>query len=91
MGHDISQEYRFISTDTLLPVELQLPADEQARIIHEAMLKEQRDNYARAQGAKINAMLTVAKNLLNAGDSINKIVSVTGLTHEEVEGLQNTN
>ena len=65
----------------------ELSADEKARQLYEARLKEQRDSYAREKGAILN----VAKNLLNAGDSIDKIVSVTGLTRKEVEGLQITN
>ena len=65
---------------------LELSADEKARLLYEARLKEQRDNYAREKGAEKKAMLNVAKNLLNAGDSIEKIISVTGLTREEVEG-----
>jgi hypothetical protein len=32
--------------------------------------------------------LSIAKNLLLAGDPIDKIVSVTGLTREEVEGMR---
>ena len=66
---------------------LELSADEKARQLYEARLKEQRDSYAREKGAILN----VAKNLLNAGDSVDKTVSVTGLTREEVEGLQITN
>ena len=66
---------------------LELSADEKARQLYEARLKEQRDNYAREKGIILN----VAKNLLNAGDSVDKIVGVTGLTREEVEGLQITN
>jgi len=67
---------------------LELSADEKARQLYEARLKEQRDIYARERGAEINATIKVAKNLLSVGDSIDKIVAVTGLTHEEVEGLQ---
>jgi len=33
----------------------------------------------------------IAKNLLNVGDAIEKVISVTGLTREEVERLQVTN
>ena len=64
---------------------LELSADEKARQLYEARLKEQRDNYAREKGA----VFTIAKNLLRVGDTIDKVVMVTGLSHEEVETLQN--
>jgi predicted transposase/invertase (TIGR01784 family) len=66
---------------------LELSADEKARQLYEARLKEQRDNYAREWGAVNKAMMAVAKNLLSAGDTIEKIAMVTGLSHEEIEGL----
>ena len=64
---------------------IELSADEKARQLYEARLKEQRDNYAREKGA----IFTIAKNLLRVGDTIDKVVMVTGLTHEEVEYVQN--
>ena len=63
----------------------ELSADEKARQLYEARLKEQRDSWAREKGA----VLKIAKNLLSVGDTIEKIVMVTGLTYEEVEDLQN--
>jgi hypothetical protein len=33
-------------------------------------------------------MFEVAKNLLKVGDSIDKVITVTGLTYEEVENLR---
>jgi hypothetical protein len=36
-----------------------------------------------------NERLTIAKSLLTMGDSVDKIVMVTGLTHTEVEKLRN--
>jgi predicted transposase/invertase (TIGR01784 family) len=41
----------------------------------------------RAEG-KAEAILTVAKNLLNGGDSVDKIVAVTGLPRTEVEAVR---
>ena len=35
--------------------------------------------------------IEIAKNLLKTGDSIDKVVMVTGLTYEEVENLRDTN
>jgi len=67
----------------------ELSADEKARQLYEARLKEQRDAYAREQGAVKQNSLSIAKNLLSAGDTIDKIVTVTGLSHDEVKALQN--
>ena len=36
-----------------------------------------------------NTRIAIAKSLLGFGDSVDKIVTVTGLTHEEVEKLRN--
>jgi len=66
---------------------LELSADEKARQLYEARLKEQRDSYAREKGAIIN----VARNALNMGLSVDDIIKLTGLTHEEVDALQVTN
>jgi len=63
---------------------LELSADEKARQLYEARLKEQRDSYAREKGAILN----VAKNLVGMNMPLDKIVEATGLTREEVEGLQ---
>ena len=65
---------------------LELSADEKARQLYEARLKEQRDNYAREKGAVLN----VAKNLLGMNMPHDKIVEATGLTKEEVKSLQAT-
>ena len=66
----------------------ELSVDEKARQIYEARLKEQRDSYAREQGAKKEGILLVAKNMLKRGRPIDEIIEDTGLTHEEVESLQ---
>jgi len=65
---------------------LELSADEKARQLYEARLKEQRDSYAREKGAVLN----VARNALDMGLSVDDIIKLTGLSHEEVEGLQVT-
>ena len=80
-----------------------LSADERARDLYERREKERRDifslkKWARQEGleegrqeCRQEGMLAVARNLLLAGDSTDKIVSVTGLSHEEVEGLRESN
>ena len=62
---------------------LELSADEKARQLYEARLKEQRDNATREHGAILN----IAKNFLNMGMSVADVASGTGLTHDEVESL----
>ena len=63
---------------------LELSADEKARQLYEARLKEQRDNWAREKGA----VLTMAKNLLSLDVPIEKIIQASGLSYEEIEDLQ---
>jgi len=78
----------------------ELSADERARDLFERREKERRDIFSlkkwawqeglqegRQEGRQ-EGMLVVARNLLLADDSTDKIVQVTGLTHEEVEGLR---
>jgi len=70
---------------------LELSADEKARQLYEARLKEQRDNYAREQGASNERAVTIAKSMIDDGEPIEKIIKYTGLSKEEVEGLIVTN
>jgi len=70
---------------------LELSADEKARQLYEARLKEQRDSYARESGARQDERFTIAKNMLKRGRPIDEIVEDTGLTHEEIEALQIAN
>jgi len=67
---------------------IELSADEKARQLYEARLKEQRDSLAREQGAKMEGILLVAKNLIDMNMPIENIVTATGLTHSEIENLQ---
>ena len=69
----------------------ELSADEKARQLYEARLKEQRDNYAREQGAVKQAKVNMAKSLLDLSMPANQIIDVTGLTHAEIETLRNEN
>ena len=70
---------------------LELSADEKARQLYEARLKEQRDSWARESGAVQNAMYTVAKNMLLDGEPLDKIIRYTGLSYAEIEDLQSAN
>ena len=73
---------------------LELSADERARQLYEARLKEQRDSWAREQGAVSAALKTreieIAKSLLLSGDSVGKVASITSLSHDEIEALRET-
>lgn len=74
-----------------------LSADEKARQLYEARLKEQRDNYAREQGARQEGfeqgieqgLEQVAKGLLKLNMPIEQIVAATNLTEEQVNNLRN--
>jgi len=67
---------------------VELSADEKARQLYEARLKERRDNYAREQGAIKQAKFEFAKNLIADGVSTEKIAIYTGLDHDEIEYLR---
>jgi len=69
---------------------LELSADEKARQLYEARLREQRDNYAREQGAIKQSMLTVAKNAIQMNMPLEDIVMLTGLSHSEIEAFYNS-
>ena len=70
---------------------LELSADEKARLLYEARLKEQRDIYARERGARQDERFIIARNALQMKLSISDIVSLTGLSHNEIEALQEAN
>ena len=67
---------------------LELSADEKARQLYEARLKEQRDSWAREQGAAMQMQIGIAKNALRKNMSIDDIVDITGLSYSEIEELQ---
>ena len=70
---------------------MELSNDERTRMLYESRQKMEWDNRARERGASDGRAVAIAKNLLADGDSIEKIIKVTGLTREEVEGLCITN
>ena len=73
---------------------MELSADEKARQLYEARLKEQRDNYARTYGAVKSAVKSrefeFAKVLLADDVPIEKIIAYTGFTQDEIELIRDT-
>jgi predicted transposase/invertase (TIGR01784 family) len=67
---------------------LELSADEKARQLYEARLKEQRDSYAREQGAVKQNSIEIARKLLGLAMSVDQISDVTGLSYAEIELLR---
>lgn len=75
---------------------LKLSKDERARALHEARVKQERDQMARdkfvmqsgMQQGMQQAMLSIAKKLLNRNTPIAYIIEDTGLTAEEIQALQ---
>ena len=65
--------------------------DENERARFRARRKFQMDMEHNLIVAGDERAIAIAKNLLGVGDSIDKIVTVTGLTREEVESLRTTN
>ena len=70
---------------------LELSADEKARQLYEARLKEQRDNYAREKGAVKNREIEIAKSLIKLAMPIEQIATATGLTLTEIEAIHKAN
>jgi predicted transposase/invertase (TIGR01784 family) len=66
----------------------ELSADERARDIYERREKQRRDESMRERWAVKQREVEIAKGLMRVGDSIDKIIDVTGLTREEIEGLR---
>jgi len=67
---------------------LELSADEKARQLYEARLKEQRDIYAMTHGAVRQNSLDIARKLLMRNRPMDEIVEDTGLTYDEIKSLQ---
>ena len=68
---------------------MELSNDERTRMLHDSYMRKEWSIQGRERLAEKNSMLMVAKNLLNVGDSVDKIVAVTGLTHAEITQLKN--
>ena len=69
----------------------ELSADERARDLYERREKARRDQSSLQRWALKQQAFEIARNLMNVGDTVEKIVVVTGLTREEVEGLSKPN
>ena len=70
---------------------MELSSDERTRLLYESRQKMEWDNRARERGAVKENSISIAKNLLSMDMPIEKVVTVTGLTHEEVESIQVAN
>jgi len=69
----------------------ELSDDERARMLLEKREMERMDAAVSERRAQKQKAIEIAKNLLKAGDSVDKIVLVTGLTKDEVESFKSTN
>jgi predicted transposase/invertase (TIGR01784 family) len=63
----------------------ELSADERARDLYERREKARRDIASERKWAIKQREFEIAQNLLKVGDSIDKIIAVTGLTRDEIE------
>jgi predicted transposase/invertase (TIGR01784 family) len=61
--------------------------DEANRMIYEARLKAQRDEYSRIQGALRQGRQEVTRNLKTLGVPVEKIAQATGLSADEIAAL----
>jgi predicted transposase/invertase (TIGR01784 family) len=61
--------------------------DEANRMLYEARLKAQRDEYFRIEGARREGLEKVARNLKALGDPVEKIARTTGLSVDEITAL----
>jgi predicted transposase/invertase (TIGR01784 family) len=70
---------------------MELSADERTRMLYDLSEKERMDNETREDWARKEERFKIAKKLLIAGDSIDKIITVTGLSRKEIEKLKDAN
>jgi hypothetical protein len=66
----------------------ELSADERVRDMYERREMARMDFESQKKWALKQMQIEIAKNLLNVGDSVEKVINVTGLTHDEVESLR---
>ena len=70
---------------------VELNADERARMIADSREKMRRDNASRLRSARMEgqeeALLAVARNLLDLGRPIEEVAQVTGLSCEKIQSL----
>jgi predicted transposase/invertase (TIGR01784 family) len=69
----------------------EMSEDEATRMVYEARLKAQRDEYSRVQGAleegRQERAIEIARNLKNLDIPVEQIVQSTGLSPEEIAAL----
>jgi predicted transposase/invertase (TIGR01784 family) len=65
----------------------EMSEDEANRMIYEARLKAQRDEYSRTQGALRKAREEIARNFKQLGISVEQIAQGTGLSIDEIAAL----
>ena len=74
---------------------MSISKDERERAIFRsrriALADQESNRITLVRNARAQRDIEIAKTLLSVGDSIDKIALVTGLTHAEIEKLQNTN
>ena len=76
-----SEEVLTVASNLLMNIS----QDERERAIFRSRKKYQMDIASDMATVRDRTLLEVAQNLLRSGDSIEKIVDVTGLTREEIE------
>ena len=67
---------------------MEMPNDERTRMFYESYRNMECDNQARELEASNNRACTIAKNMLDDGEPISKILKYTGLTYKEIENLR---
>jgi len=70
---------------------MELSNDERTRLLYESRQKMEWDNQAREYGASNERAIAIAIKMLKRNRPIDEIVEDTGLSFDEVEGLQVTN
>ena len=68
---------------------MELSNDERTRMLHDSYMRKEWSIQGQKRWVEKNSMLTVAKNMLNNAEPLEKIMSYTGLTQAEIEGLKN--
>jgi predicted transposase/invertase (TIGR01784 family) len=68
----------------------ELSADERARDLYERREKARRDQASREKWAAKQKAMEIARNALQMNLTIDDIIKLTGLTHEEIVNLQDT-
>jgi len=65
----------------------EISKDEQARMLYDAREKAKWAEQSRLRGAKLEGILEVAKNMLSSKYPVEDVISLTGLTLDDMKGL----